>query len=151
MPLSSSIVMGISVLIIGLMFGMMDTILPIFTIQELGWTNTTYSEIYASSSIIGGFLGLFIGGALVDFFGKRRMASIYLIFLILSIGSFAILPQFWHEGSLIYLFIVTYYVGYTFLNIAVFAICMQLCLGSSSLWKLFICHQQFPEKARTSQ
>lgn len=126
-PLRASVVMGISVLIIGLMFGLMDTILPIFTIQELGWTNTTYSEIYATSTIIGGFLGLFIGGALVDFFGKRRMASIYLIFLVISIISFAFLPQFWKNDSLIYLFIISYNTFYTFLNIAIFAICMKLC------------------------
>lgn len=126
-PLSSSIVMGIASLVIGMMFGLMDTILPIFTIQELGWTNTTYSEIYAISTIIGGFLGLFIGGALVDFFGKRRMASLYLIFLISTIVSFALLPQFWHHSNLIFMFIVAYYTGYTFLNIATFAICMQLC------------------------
>jgi len=126
-PLPASVLMGIAIFIIGIMFGLIDTLLPVFTIQELGWTNTTYSEIYATSTIIGGFLGLFIGGALVDFFGKRKMASAYLIFLILTIGSFALLPEFWHEGLLIYLFILIYYIGYTFLCIATFAICMQLC------------------------
>mgnify|MGYP002795041810 CR=1 FL=1 len=55
------------------------------------------------------------------------MASAYLIFLILTIGSFALLPKFWHNDLLIYLFILTYYIGYTFLCIAMFAICMQLC------------------------
>ena len=125
--LHSSIIMGIAIFIIGIMFGLMDTLLPVFTIQELGWTNTSYSQVYSTSSIIGGFLGLFVGGALVDFFGKRRMLSIYLIFLILAITNFAFLPTLWHNDLVVYIFILSYYAGYTFLCIAMFAICMQLC------------------------
>ena len=125
--LPSSIIMGIAAFIIGIMFGLMDTLLPVFTIQELGWTNTTYSQVYSTSSIIGGFLGLFVGGALVDFFGKRKMLSIYLIFLILTLTSFAFLPTLWHNDLVVYIFILAYYAGYTFLCIAMFAICMQLC------------------------
>ncbi len=125
--LPSSIIMGIAIFIIGIMFGLMDTLLPVFTIQELDWTNTTYSQVYSTSSIISGFLGLFVGGALVDFFGKRRMLSIYLVFLILTLASFAFLPTLWHNDLMVYIFILAYYAGYTFLCIAMFAICMQLC------------------------
>ncbi len=125
--LPSSIIMGIAIFIIGIMFGLMDTLLPIFTIQELGWTNSSYSEVYSASTIFGGFLGLFVGGALVDFFGKRRMLSIYLIFLIVTITTFALLPTLWNKNLAVYIFISAYYAGYTFLCIAMFAICMQLC------------------------
>lgn len=125
--LPSSIIMGIAIFIIGIMYGLMDTLLPVFTIQELGWTNTTYSQVYSTSSIIGGFLGLFVGGALVDFFGKRRMLSIYLIFLIIILTSFAFLPTLWHKDIVVYIFTLAYYSSYTFLCIAIFAICMQLC------------------------
>ena len=125
--LPSSIIMGVAVFIIGIMFGIVDTMLPVFTIQELGWTNTSYSEVYSSTTIIGGFLGLFVGGALVDFFGKRRMSSVYLIFLILTFIIFALLPTFWTKDVVVYIFILAYYAGYTFLCIAMFAICMQLC------------------------
>ena len=125
--LPSSIIMGIATLIIGIMFGLMDTLFPVFTIQELGWTNLSYSQVYSASTIIGGFLGLFVGGALVDFFGKRRMLSVYLIFLVVIITSFAFLPSLWSKNLIIYIFILAYYAGYTFLCIAVFAICMQLC------------------------
>jgi PAT family beta-lactamase induction signal transducer AmpG len=126
-PLPSSIIMGIAVFIIGIMYGLIDTLLPVFTIQELGWTNSSYSEVYSTSTIIGGFLGLFVGGALVDFFGKRRMSSVYLIFMILTLTSFAFLPTLWNKDFVVYIFILMYYAGYTFLCIAIFAICMQLC------------------------
>lgn len=125
--LPSTIILGIGVFIVGIMFGLMDTLLPVFTIQELGWTNTSYSEVYSTSTIIGGFLGLFICGALVDFFGKRRMLSIYLIFLVATITTFAFLPSVWSKNLIIYIFILAYYTGYTFLCIAMFAVCMQLC------------------------
>ena len=125
--LPSSIIIGIAIFIIGIMYGLMDTLLPVFTIQELGWTNSSYSEVYSSTTIIGGFLGLLVGGALVDFFGKRRMSSVYLIFLILIITSFAFLPSLWNKNFIVYIFILVYNTGSTFLSIAIFAICMQLC------------------------
>lgn len=125
--LPSTIIMAIGVFIIGIMFGLMDTLLPVFTIQELDWTNSTYSEVFSTSRLIGGFLGLFIGGALVDLFGKRRMLSIYLIFLIATITTFAFLPSIWSKNLVIYIFMLAYYTGYTFLSIALFAVCMQLC------------------------
>ena len=125
--LPSTIIMGIGVFIIGIMFGLMDTLFPVFTIQELGWTNTSYSEVYSTSTIIAGFLGLFVCGALVDFFGKRRMLSIYLIFLVATITTFAFLPSIWSQNLVVYIFILAYYTGYTFLSIAMFAVCMQLC------------------------
>jgi len=125
--LPSSIIMGISIFIIGIAYGLIDTMLPIFTIQELGWTNTSYSEVLSISTIIGGSLGLFVGGALVDFFGKRRMSSVYLIFFIVMLTSFALLPMLWSNNTLIYIFIVVYSAVATFLYIAIFAICMQLC------------------------
>lgn len=125
--LPSTIIMGCAIFIIGIMFGLVDTMLPVFTIQELDWTNTSYSEVYSSSTIIGGFLGLFIDGALVDFFGKRRMSSIYLVLLILTFVGFAFTSTFWNNHVVVYIFILSYYGGYTFLCIAMFAICMQLC------------------------
>jgi len=125
--LPSTIIMGIASVLFGTMAGLMDTLLPVFTIQELDWTNTSYSQVYSTSRIIGGFLGLFVGGALVDFFGKRRMSSVYFIFLILTFTSFAFLPTLWNKDLMVYIFILSYYAGYTFLSIAIFAICMQLC------------------------
>jgi PAT family beta-lactamase induction signal transducer AmpG len=107
--------------------GLVDTILPIFTIQELGWTNTSYSAVYSTTTIVAGLFGMFVGGALVDFFGKVRMMSIYLIFIVILIVSFALLPSLWNNDKVIYGFVGMYYLAYTFLTIASFAAAMQLC------------------------
>ncbi len=125
--LPSTIIMGVASLIIGLMYGLIDTLLPIFTIQELGWTNTSYSQAYSITTVAGGFFGMFVGGALVDFFGNKRMIIIYLIATIVLIGSLALLPEFWKNDKFIFVFIMLYYLFYTFLCIAIFAACMKLC------------------------
>lgn len=125
--LPSSLLLGIVFFILGIMFGLVDTMLPIFTIQELGWTNTSYSEVFSITSVVAGLFGMFVGGALVDFFGKIRMLSIYLVFLIILIMSLSFLPNLWSNDSVIFGFVGLYCLGYTFLAIATFAAAMQLC------------------------
>ena len=125
--LPSTLLMGIASVINGMMYGLIDTLLPIFTIQELGWTNTSYSQVYSITTVVGGFFGMFVGGALVDFFGDKKMIFIYLIVIIVLITGFALLPNFWQNEKFVFGFILLYYLFYTFLCIAIFAACMKLC------------------------
>ena len=125
--LPSTLYMAVASFIIGLMFGLIDTSLPIFTIQELGWTNTSYSHVYSITTVVGGFFGMFVGGALVDFFGDKRMIFIYLIATIIFITGFALLPDLWQNEKVVFAFILLYYLFYTFLTIAMFAASMKLC------------------------
>ncbi len=125
--LPSTIFMGIASIINGTMYGLIDTLLPIFTIQELGWTNTSFSEVYSITSVVGGIFGMFAGGALVDFFGDKKMIIIYLIVSIGLISGLAILPDLWKNDKFIFGFIMLYYLFYTFLCIGMFAASMKLC------------------------
>ena len=125
--LKSSVIFGIGIFAIGLMFGLIDTLLPIFSIQELGWTNTSFSSVFSITTVIGGFLGMFIGGYLVDYFGKIKMLSVYLVLLIVLIAVFAFMSNVWKSNLVIYAFIFLYYTLYTFLCIAMFAAAMHLC------------------------
>jgi PAT family beta-lactamase induction signal transducer AmpG len=109
------------------MFGLVDTFLPIFTIQELDWTNTSYSQVYSSTTIVGGFFGMFIGGYLVDYFGTKKMTTAYLIALVITIGALGLMPSLWGNGKVIFGFVLLYYLMYTFLCIGLFAACMKLC------------------------
>jgi PAT family beta-lactamase induction signal transducer AmpG len=109
------------------MYGLVDTILPIFTIQELGWSNTFFSEAFSIINILAGFLGMFIGGYMVDYFGKLKMLTLYLGLIAGIIAIFAFTTSFWHSNIYIYGFILLYYTLYTFLCIAVFASGMNLC------------------------
>ncbi len=125
--LPSTLFMGIATLINGMMYGLIDTLLPIFTIQELGWTNTSYSQVYSITSVVGGFFGMFAGGALVDFFGDKKMIFIYLTVIVVLITGLALLPNLWQNDKFIFGFILLYYLFYTFLCIAMFAASMKLC------------------------
>ncbi len=125
--LKSSVVFAVGSFVIGIMFGIVDTLLPIFTIQELGWTNTSFSNAFSITTVIGGFLGMFIGGYMVDYFGKIKMLSVYLSLLIILIAVFAFMTDLWSNNIVIYAFITSYYTLYTFLCIAVFASAMHLC------------------------
>ena len=125
--LPSTIYLTLASFVIGLMFGLIDTSLPIFTIQELGWTNTSFSHVYSITTVVGGFFGMFVGGALVDFFGDKRMIFIYLVATIFFITGFALLPDLWQNEKFVFVFILLYYLFYTFLTIAMFAASMKLC------------------------
>lgn len=125
--LKSSIIFCLSSLIIGTMYGLMDALFPVFSIQELGWSNTTFSQVFSITSVMAGFLGMFIGGYLVDYFGKIKMLTLYLGIISLVITAFAFSTNLWNNTTVMYGFILIYYTLYTFLCIAVFASGMQLC------------------------
>ncbi len=125
--LPSSLLMGIAAFTIAAAFGLMDAILPVFTIQEIGWTNSDFSEILAMAKIVGGILGMLVGGVLVDFFGKIRMMSIYLFSLIAIVIAIVFFKNYWNAPFIIPSFIIGYTILDTFLHIAIFAAAMQLC------------------------
>jgi len=107
--------------------GLIDTLLPVFTVQELGWADTHYSQIFATANLISGLLGMIVGGFLIDFFGKVKMLSIYLVALILIVALLTFLKIFWHNEVFMMGFIIGFYVLVTFSTIAIFASAMQLC------------------------
>lgn len=125
--LKSSVVLCIGIFLLGIMFGLVDTLLPIFSIQELGWTNSYFSNILSITTVIGGFLGMLVGGYLVDYYGKIKMLSLYLILLTSVIAIFAFMTNLWGSIFVIISFILSYSTLYTFLCIAIFASAMHLC------------------------
>ena len=125
--LPSSLLMGVAAFSICIGFGLMDAILPVFTVQKIGWTNTYYSQVMAVSNISAGLLGMFVGGALVDYFGKTKMLSFYLISLMILVVAVAIFKNSWNNSLFVPGFILLYSTLYTFLNIAIFAAAMELC------------------------
>ncbi len=125
--LKSSLILCIGIFILGIMYGLIDTLLPIFSIQELGWTNSYFSNVLSTTNVIGGLLGMFIGGYMVDYFGKIKMLTIYLILLTILIGAFAFITNLWSSFFIMIAFILSYCTLYTFLCIAIFASAMHLC------------------------
>lgn len=104
-----------------------STLLPIFTVNELGWSNVEYSQYFASTKLIGGIGGMLLGGMLIDKFGKKKMLNIYFLSMILFTVIFSLSKIYWADKSFIYGFMIVYNVLYTFSCIGIFAIAMQCC------------------------
>ena len=125
--LPSSLWMGMAFFLFNIAIGLTDAVLPVFTIQEIGWNNEKYSNLFSAVSLTSGFLGMVAGGALADLFGKRRMMSVYLIAFIGLFVAMAAMKSWWRTEHIITGFMGLYYVLYTFITIASFAIGMELC------------------------
>ena len=122
-----SFMMGVAAFSYSVGRGLIDTVLPVFTVQELGWADTDYSQIFATANLISGILGMIIGGFLIDYFGKVKMISVYMSLLIVLATAMSFLKSFWSNDIFITGFIICFYILLTFTNIAIFASAMQLC------------------------
>lgn len=104
-----------------------STLMPIFTVKELGWTNVEYSNYYATAKLIGGIAGMLLGGILINKFGKKQMLNIYFMSFILLISIFSFSKIYWAQKSFVYAFMIAQNIIFTLTSIAVFAIAMQCC------------------------
>ena len=127
LKLPESILLSLVLFVTLTALGFMRTIFPIFTIQELGWSNKDYSEVYASTSLAGGILGMLAGGLLLEKFGKIRMISVYLILLILLTTFMAFSKSLWHSSFFTTGYIALFNLLFVFIAIGLFATGMQFC------------------------
>ncbi|RYH72347.1 MFS transporter [Flavobacteriaceae bacterium 144Ye] len=123
----TSMLFLIAVFVVSNLFGVVDALFPIFTVQELGWTNTSFSQVFSTVNIISGIVGMLIGGYLVDKHGKLKMINHYLILIIISILIFSFLVNSWSSKIVVYGFMFLYGCLYVSLTIAIFAAAMHLC------------------------
>jgi PAT family beta-lactamase induction signal transducer AmpG len=119
----------------GILAGFYDTLLSVFTIQELNWTNTYYSNIFSITSLFAGIFGMFVGGPLVDFFGDKKMLKAYFFLMALCIVIFAFLDSFWDKNIVIFGFFMLFYLLNVFSIIGIFSASMKLS------WKLIAATQ----------
>ncbi|HYQ57370.1 MAG TPA: MFS transporter, partial [Draconibacterium sp.] len=122
-----SLFMGIAVFVYRTAVGIVNATLPVFTVQELGWTDVRYSHIFSITALVGGILGMFVGGAMIDVFGKIKMMVLYALALIALLLTMALLPQYWGNENFVIGFFMVYGVLDTFITISIFAVAMQLC------------------------
>lgn len=127
LSLRNSLLLAILLFIAQGAYNFISTLLPIFTVQALGWTNQSYSNFFAIASLIGGIGGMLIGGFLIQQFGKIRMMNIYfLLFIVITIG-LAFLKMYWTANWLICSFMILFQLLFVFACIGIFAISMECC------------------------
>jgi len=119
----------------GIIMGFYDTTLSVLTIQDLGWTNDYYSQIFSMTSLFAGIFGMFVGGPLVDFFGDKRMLKLYFGLQVLIIVLFAVFSSFWEKNIFIFGFFLLFYLFNVFSTIGLFSASMKLS------WKIIAATQ----------
>lgn len=138
--LKNSLLITIVLFLLQGSFNYLGTLLPIFTVKELGWTNVFYSEHYAAAKLIGGIVGMLVGGILIDKFGKKMMLNIYFFLLILGSLILALSTKLWSNTTFISGFMIWQNILVTFASIGILAIAMQCCWKkvSASQFTLFM-------------
>jgi PAT family beta-lactamase induction signal transducer AmpG len=103
------------------------TMLPLFTIQALGWTNIAYSEVFSAFNLAGGIIGMLIGGIIIQRFGILFLIRASLLLMIVMAVSIALLQPVWTNKEVITAFIAVFCVLRTLTYIGVLALAMHLC------------------------
>ena len=88
----------------GILNNLVYTCFTILTIQDLGWTNTSFSQITSISDVVAGIFGMFIGGFLVDRYGEKRMLTIYFSVFSLLLLCMGFFQNYWVNDTLIFVF-----------------------------------------------
>ncbi|MFM9984268.1 MAG: MFS transporter [Flavobacteriales bacterium] len=121
----------------------MRTSLPVFTIQELGWDNLAYSNVYSLSNLSGGIMGMLVGGLIIKRLGILRMIQ-WSLFLMATIGVvMTLLSSFWSNGYLVSAFIVFFCMLVTLITIGALALSMHLCWKRISALQFTFCMTVF--------
>ena len=121
-------------------YNFFETLLPIFAVKITGWTNVSYSQVFATADLVGGIGGMLLGGYLIEKFGKKRMINVYFFLLISLVLALSFAEAYWHNSDMLYGFIITYRMINAFAKIGLFAIAMQCCSKnvSASQFTLFM-------------
>jgi PAT family beta-lactamase induction signal transducer AmpG len=125
--LPMSLILGVGVFFNSINRGLIDAVLPVLTVQELGWLDTEYSNIFATAGLVSGAIGMFIGGALIDFLGKIRMMAVFLFLIMLLLSIMSFFYDSWGSVAIVTGYIIAFYTLFTLLTISIFATAMQLC------------------------
>ena len=115
------------------------TLLPIFIIQELGWNNVTYSNIYSTSNLVGGVIGMVMGGILIARFGTVRMLQGCLLLAGLFIATMSFSKLLWQNSFYVSVIIAVFNLMLTLISIGIFATAMQACWKRVSALQFTFC------------
>jgi PAT family beta-lactamase induction signal transducer AmpG len=121
-----SLVAAIVFFAYNLVRGFLDALLPVLTVQEMGWAHTDYSELSATAGLVSGLLGMVVGGWLVERLGRRRTIAGAVLLLIGGAVAMTLLAGLWSQRMPAQTFVSAYYVLDTLVSIAFLATMMAI-------------------------
>lgn len=125
--LPSSILFMIAAFTTGIGKGLIDATLPVMTVQKLGWTDESFTQLFGITTIVSGLLGMFLGGVLIDKLGKIKMLGILVFIAIPLMIAMSVLSKHWDTSGFMFGFMLIFYIIDTFIIVSIFALAMQLC------------------------
>lgn len=115
------------------------TMLPIFTIQELGWNNVFYSKIFSTYTLLSGITGMILGAFIIHRYGIIRLLQGGFILMITLAVAMALLTTSWKDNNFVIGFIALFCTLLTLINIGVLALAMHLCWKRISAIQFTFC------------
>jgi MFS transporter, PAT family, beta-lactamase induction signal transducer AmpG len=125
LPASGIII--VVIILIGGIQGIFDALLPVITVQELGWESDRYSQTAGISKLIAGLISMVMGGWLVNKWGHKKALSFYLILLATASVAMGLLPTFWENDSVSIGQMLIHHTCRTLALVTCFSIGMALC------------------------
>ena len=107
--------------------GIFLTMMPLFYVQELGWTDTEYSGLTGTAMLIGGTISILFGGFILDFFGRARAFQILCAALAVLGVMLAVAPGLGDVDSVMKVYRVLYMTLDTLIIVAYIAVAMAIC------------------------
>ena len=122
----SYVIIGL-ILLAGSIQGMFDALIPVVTVQELGWESDHYSKTAGIAKLLAGAVGMIAGGWLVNKLGHKRALSLFLTLLAGTGISMGILPTYWENETFTTAQILLHHACRTLALVTCFSIGMALC------------------------
>lgn len=141
--LKNSLILVISVFITMAALHFMRTLLPVFTIKELGWTNVYFSKIYSASNLAGGIIGMLVGAFVIQRFGIIRLIQGSMLVMIVLVLLMAFSVPLWKTDNIVFAYIAFFCTLLTLINIGVLALAMKLCWKRISAIQFTFCMTVF--------
>lgn len=126
--LRNSLLASVCFMLNGFVIGLKDAQAPLFTIQQLGWTNEGHANIVAAANLGGALAAMVLAGLLADRFGKVRVITVYLLLMSACWAVLATSSARWADAGYITTMLWAIQCIETFCTVAVFATAMTLCM-----------------------
>ena len=107
--------------------GMLVSIGPVMTVQDLGWAQTDWSNYYATAGIVASVVAVVLG-PLIDRMGSLRVLAVAIAFRFVLFGAFATFTAYWQHTEWVQGMVLLAYISGQIVTVSIIALFMRLCL-----------------------
>lgn len=125
--LPQSLLLTAIIFLFGIVYGLFQTYLPVWAVQELNWIDTDFSGLVGTAGLIAGIIAMIFISPLMNRLGIKTSLKTFIITLSIVGFVMALVPMLWQKTITIQTFVITYYSFRTFILIGICTIGMMIC------------------------